>query len=76
MSPSEQLTHVQAMRRRQEDVVRTLGQIEPQARAAAGPNPYRVLRVGIAIHRQYMESLAQIEAGLIEEVEQHVEATR
>jgi hypothetical protein len=32
--------------------------------------------VGIAIHRQYMESLAQIEAELIEEVEQHVEATR
>jgi DNA-binding PadR family transcriptional regulator len=75
MSPSERLAHVRALRRREEDVVRTLGQIEPQARAAADPNSYRVLQVGIAIHRQYEESLAQIEAELIKEIERNVEAT-
>lgn len=72
MSPQERLEHVRAMRRREQEIVRTLRQIEPLASSPQSP-PCRlhVLQAGIGLHRYYDEFLAGLEKELAAEVGDH-----
>ena len=77
MSPGEQLAHVRAMRRREEEMVRTLRQIEPTARAEGAPAcRLFVLLGGIGLHQNYADFLAQADVELTKEVHQSAATTR